>query len=61
MATANMERSFWSTNPDWYRVNKNGKYELTSSAPPEAVESFRKWCIPRKDIKCPFKDLAPVE
>ena len=61
MTTASMERSFWKTNPDWYRINSAGKYELTQNAPPEARESFKKFCTPRKEIKYPFEDLSPAE
>ena len=61
MTTANMERSFWKTNPKWYRVNKEGKFELTKEAPQEAVESFKKFSIPRNKMECPFTDLAPAE
>ncbi len=61
MATASKERSFWKSNPEWYKINEIGDFELTDKAPPEAVESFRKWCVPRKAIKCPIRELAPVE
>ena len=61
MTTASKERSLWKSNPEWYKINEVGEFELTDKAPLEAVESFREWCIPRKAIKCPIKELAPVE
>lgn len=61
MTTANMERSFWKTNPKWYRVNNEGKFELTKEAPAEAIESFKKFSTSRKNMKCPFNNLTPAE
>lgn len=61
MTTANMERSFWKTNPEWYRINEKGEFVLTPNAPTEAVKSFEKFSVTRKDTKCPFKNIAPVE
>ncbi len=47
--TANKERMYWSSNKEWWFYNeKTGKIELTEKAPPEAVESFKKWREPRK-------------
>ena len=61
MTTASKERSYWKTNKDWYRVNDKGEYELTENAPPEAVDSFKAWSTPRREVKCPFKDLSQPE
>lgn len=47
--TANKERMYWNSNKEWWFYNeKTGKIELTEKAPPEAVESFKKWREPRK-------------
>ena len=43
----NSTRSFWMRNKDWYRI-KDGKFELTDAAPPEARRSFAEWHKPRK-------------
>ena len=41
---ANKEISFWKTNKEWYRINKDlGRFEINESAPKEAKESFEKW------------------
>ena len=61
MATASKERSYWTTNKNWFRVNENGEYELTNEATPRAVESFKAWSMPRSAKECPFKHLAPAE
>ena len=37
----------WLSNDSWYTV-KNGKFVLTSVAPPEAKRSFAEWSQPRK-------------
>lgn len=41
--TANKERMFWHSNPDWYIINQDGHFELTEKAPKKAIESFNKW------------------
>ena len=42
--TVNKEISFWKTNKDWYRINKEfGRFEIKETAPKEAKESFAKW------------------
>ena len=42
--TANRERMYWHSNKEWWFYNdKTEKIELTEKAPPEAVESFKKW------------------
>lgn len=47
--TANKERMYWNSNKEWWFYNeKTGKIELTEKAPPEAVESLKKWREPRK-------------
>lgn len=30
--TMNMENLYWQTNKEWYRINNEGKYELTEKA-----------------------------
>ena len=45
---------FWESNPEWYRINDKGKYELTEKAPHEAQESFAEFMRPRKEMKNPF-------
>ena len=46
--TRNSTRSYWLSNDLWYRINENGKFELTPLAPPEARRSFAEWHKPRK-------------
>ena len=42
--TANRERMYWHSNKEWWFYNdKTEKIELTEKAPPEDVESFKKW------------------
>ena len=39
------ELFYWHTNKEWYQIHiEEGYCELTEKAPPEAVESFKKWC-----------------
>ena len=45
--TRSSTRSYWLSNDSWYTV-KNGKFVLTSVAPPEAKRSFAEWNKPRK-------------
>ena len=45
---------YWRSNPEWYRTNEQGEYELTDKAPEEARESFTEFCKPRKEMKNPF-------
>ena len=45
--TRDMKRIFWMTNKEWYTC-KNGKFELTPQAPPEAQRSFAEWQRPHK-------------
>ena len=45
--TRDMTRVFWMTNKEWYTC-KNGKFELTPQAPPEAQRSFESWKKPRR-------------
>lgn len=45
---------FWRSNPEWYRKNEKGEYELTDKATKEAQESFAEYCKPRKEMKNPF-------
>ena len=36
------EAMYWKTNKKWYKANmETNSYELTSLAPPRAIESFR--------------------
>ena len=51
--TASKETLYWESNPEWYRINEKGDYELTEKAPPQAVESFKLFCKPRKETKNP--------
>lgn len=46
--TRNSTRSYWMNDKSWYVINKDGKPELTPSAPPEARRSFAEWHKPRK-------------
>lgn len=42
--TANKERLFWMSNPEWYKLNyEQDCYELTDKAPEEAIKSFELW------------------
>ena len=36
---------FWTKNEDWFEFDPSAEfdYKLTDIAPPEAVESFKKW------------------
>lgn len=45
--TRSSTRSYWLSNDSWYTV-KNGKFVLTSVAPPKAKRSFAEWNKPRK-------------
>ncbi len=54
--TKNPMLFYWQSNPAWYRVNEKGKFELTEEAPEKAKESFKLFCTPRSEIKCPFDD-----
>ena len=45
--TRSSTRSYWLSNDSWYTV-ENGKFVLTSDAPPEAKRSFAEWNKPRK-------------
>ena len=38
--TADQERVYWKTNKEWYRINEQGKYELTEKATERAKASF---------------------
>lgn len=38
--TANKESVYWKTNKEWYRINSEGRYELTEKAPERAIKSF---------------------
>ena len=38
--TMNMENLYWQTNKEWYRINNEGKYELTEKATERAKNSF---------------------
>ena len=38
--TANRETLYWKSNKAWYRVNDEGKFELTELAPERAKRSF---------------------
>ena len=42
----NDEAMYWMKNDDWYKVDpKNDTIELTDSAPPRAVESFKMYLL----------------
>ena len=45
--TRSSTRLYWLSNDSWYTV-RNGKFVLTSVAPPEAKRSFAEWNKPRK-------------
>ena len=50
--TANKERMYWNSNKEWWFYNKETKQiEPTEKAPPEAVESLKKWKEPVKKEK----------
>jgi len=38
--TANKESVYWKTNKEWYRVNSEGRFELTELATERAKKSF---------------------
>ena len=38
--TMNKENLYWPTDKEWYRINNEGKYELTEKAPERARKSF---------------------
>lgn len=46
---------YWATNPDWYDYtddeDPNAKPFLTDKAPPEAVESFKRYLAQKKEMK----------
>ena len=47
--TANKESSYWASNPEWYRINKEtDSFELTEKAPERAQISFDMWKNPEK-------------
>ena len=52
--TMDRELFYWQSNPDWYRVNSDGKYELTEKAPERARKSFEEASKPRREKKNPF-------
>lgn len=40
------EAMYWMENEDWYRVNyEKDRFELTQSAPPKAVDSFKLYML----------------
>ena len=51
--TRSSTRSYWLSNDSWYTV-KNGKFVLTSVAPPEAKRSFAEW----NNVKTFIKDYS---
>lgn len=52
--TIDPELSYWKSNPEWYRINAKGEYELTEKATERARKSFLKANTPRKERKNPF-------
>ena len=46
---------YWKTNPDWYDYtddeDPDAKPFLTDKAPPEAVESFKRYLEQKKEMK----------
>ncbi len=38
------EAMYWISVDSWYRINKDGQFELTEEAPERAVKSFELWC-----------------
>ena len=47
--TAASESSYWASNPNWYRINKEtDEFELTDEAPEKARISFDMWKNPDK-------------
>ncbi len=38
--TMSKERLYWKSNKEWYRINEEGKYELTEKATERAKKSF---------------------
>ena len=43
------EIMYWHSNPEWYRINKDGKFELTDKAPERAIRSFKLANTPHTD------------
>ena len=42
-----LERTYWMTNKEWYRMNlEKDCFELTDKAPEEAIKSFKLWNTP---------------
>lgn len=41
--TMSKKAIYWKSNPEWYRVNEVGDYEMTDKAPVEAIKSFEAW------------------
>ena len=48
------EPFFWHSNPEWYRINEQGEYELTEKAPERARRSFELAKVSRREKKNPF-------
>lgn len=48
--TLSRESTYWETNPEWYRFNKqDNNYELTDKAPERARKSFELFMMPRAE------------
>lgn len=48
----NSESTYWLSNKDWYRINKEKDcFEILDSAPAKAKLSFEIWCGKRKSTK----------
>lgn len=47
--TAGSESTYWASNPEWYRINKEkDEFELTDKATERAKVSFDMWKNPKK-------------
>lgn len=55
--TADRESRFWKTDKNWYRINANGDFELTESAPERAQKSFALFNSPNPAQKDNKKSL----
>ena len=55
--TFDRELFYWESNPEWYRVNEAGQFELTDKAPERAVRSFNLAKTQRSEMENPFINL----
>lgn len=59
--TANKESIYWKSNPKWFFINAEGKYELTDMAPERAVKSFMLFNTPRSKMKSSHIEIEMEE